>query len=127
MNFTFYIADLDKKTPSDCKIVDVSDDLFWMLAKSEFSQIGNSKKVKINLDGEMIEVKAVGLTSFIRKTLLDYLKEFLVKVLKESLNKMGSSPSSMEFADHTFDLRSILELIEALENPSFTHLNRIGG
>lgn len=126
MDITFYKASFDKNTPSECAIVELSDDLFEKLAKSEFSQMGISKKRKINLDGELIEVKAVELTPMIRDSILVYLKNLLTNDLQNNLEKLGNSPSTNEFRDYTLDLKPILELIRLIETDTYTHLDRTG-
>ena len=105
--------------------VELSDELFLKLSKSEFSQIGASKKIKVKIDEDEIELGLVELSSKLRSFFLIFLKDLLVEVLSDSFDKLGESPSKDEFFDYTCDPKSILNLIECFQNQEFTHLNRI--
>lgn len=124
MDITFYNASTSKSTPSKCSIVQVSDELYIKLAKSEFSQIGASKGIRLNLDGDLIEVKVVELSNIIRQAQILYFNELLPSVLQESLEKMGDSPSSSEYEIYTADLKSILELLDNFKDSSFSHFGK---
>ncbi|MGR6831478.1 hypothetical protein [Aliivibrio wodanis] len=122
MDITFYNA--STSTSSKCSIVQVSDELYIKLAKSEFSQIGAMKDISLNLDGDMIEVKIVELSNVIRQAQILYFNELLPSLLQDSLEKMGDSPSSSEYEIYTSDLKTILELLENFKDLSFSYFSK---
>ena len=125
MNIQTYVVDKNGKV-LDTQVFDFSDELFMHLAKSEFSKLGVSVKTTVLIDEEHIELKLVQLSRHVRHALAGYLKDFLVDFLKESLGKIGSSPSKIEYQEYTVDLKVIPDLIRFIENEKYTHLNRMG-
>lgn len=110
----------------EIRVFEFSDDLFLHFAKSEFSKLGVSVKTSVVIDEEHLEQKLVQLSPFVRQALAGYLKDYLVDLLKESLEKMGNSPSKIEYQEYTVDLKVIPDLIRCIESNKYTHLNRMG-
>ncbi|WP_122208943.1 hypothetical protein [Pseudomonas viridiflava] len=125
MNIQTYVVDKNGQV-LDMQVFDFSDELFMHLAKSEFSKLGVSVKTTVVIDEEHVELKLVQLSRHVRHALAGYLKDFLVDFLKESLRKMGRSPSKIEYQEYTVDLKVIPDLIRCIENEKYTHLNRMG-
>lgn len=125
MNIQTYVVDKNGKI-LETQVFDFSDNIFLHLAKSEFSKIGSSAKTTVVIDEENVELELVQLSPFVRQALAGYLKDYLVDLLKEYLEKMGSSPSKSEYQEYTFNLKVIPNLIRCIENVKYTHLNRMG-
>ena len=125
MNIQTYVVDENGKVRKT-RVFEFSDDLFLHFAKSEFSKLGSSVKTRVIIDEEHVELKLVQLSPFVRQALAGYLKDYLVDLLKESLEKMGTSPSKIEYQENTMDLKVIPDLIRCIENEEYTHLNRMG-
>lgn len=125
MNIQIHAVAEDGKV-METRVFEFSDDLFRRLAQSEFSTLGVSRKTEVVLDDEVIERKLVLLSPFVRNALVSFLNHELVGLLKESLAKMGDSPSRVEYQEYTRDLREFVELIQCIEKDKYTHLNRIG-
>lgn len=125
MNIQTYVVGKNGKV-REMRVFDFSEDLFQHFAKSEFSKLGVSVKTPVVIDEEHLELKLVQLSPFVRQALAGYLKDYLVDLLKVSLEKMGSSPSKLEYQENTIDLKVIPDLIRCIENEEYTHLNRMG-
>ncbi|MGP5328181.1 hypothetical protein [Pseudomonas helleri] len=125
MNIQIHVVDKNGKV-LETRVFEISDDLFLHFAKSEFSTLGASLKTPVVIDEEHVELKLVQLSPFVRQALASYLKDYLVDLLKESLEKMGGSPSTLEYQEYTMDLKEFPDLIRCIENDKYTHLNRMG-
>lgn len=126
MDIVFYKIGTPESISADCVVVQVSDILFSTLAKSDFSQLGESRKAKIDLDGEVVELRLVKLTKIIRQALITFLSELVIDTLQDSFSHLGDSPSPSEYREYTSDLKTILEIIQYFRDTSFTHFNRTG-
>lgn len=125
MNIQAHVVDKSGKVLKT-NVFELSTDLFLHLAQSEFSKLGASVNTTVLIDDEHVELKLVQLSPFVRQALAGYLKDYLVDLVKESLKKMGSSPSKLEYQEYTMDLKEISELIRCIENGKYTHLCRTG-
>lgn len=125
MNIQAHVVDKSGKVLKT-SVFEFSADLFQHFAKSEFSTLGASVKTPVVIDDEHVELKLVQLSPFVRQALAGYLKDYLVDLVKESLKKMGSSPSKLEYQEYTMDLKEIPDLIRCIENGEYTHLYRMG-
>ncbi|MCA4963596.1 hypothetical protein [Pseudomonas sp. Y24-6] len=125
MNIQIHVVDKNGKVLKT-RVFEISENLFRHFAKSEFSTLGVSRKTPVVIDEELVELKLVLLSPFVRQALTGYLKDYLVGLLKGSLEKMGDSPSRLEYQEHTKDLREFPDLIQCIENDEYTHLDRMG-
>ncbi|WP_225085920.1 hypothetical protein [Pectobacterium colocasium] len=125
MNIQIHVVDENSKVLKT-RVFDFSDALFLHFAKSEFSKLGVSVKTSVILDEAPAEPTLVRLSPFVRQALAGYLKDYLVDLVKESLAKMGNSPSKLEYQEYTMDLKEIPDLIRCIEDDEYTHLNRMG-
>jgi len=125
MNIDAHVVDKSGKVLKT-SVFELSADLFQYFAKSEFSTLGASVKTSVVMDDEHVELKLVQLSPFVRQALTGYLKDYLVDLVNESLKKMGSSPSKLEYKENTEDLKKIADLIRCIENGEYTHLYRMG-
>jgi 23S rRNA G2445 N2-methylase RlmL len=124
MEITFYKHSQDREMVTELESVEITDVLYEKLAKSEFSQVGKARPTEMNFDGDKATIPAVALSHRLRGMLLQFLYEFLCETVKESLEKMGEAPSSSEYRDHTFDVKSLIELLEKIKDISYTHFAR---
>lgn len=108
------------------EVFDFSPDFFIRLSKSDFSKLGISKKKKVSIDGENIELKLCEFSPFIRNSIVSFLEVLLVDVVTESMNNLGLSPSKNEFEEYTYDLKELARFITSIRITSYSHLNRVG-
>jgi hypothetical protein len=110
----------------ETQVFEFSDDVFRQLSKAEFSTLGASRKITVIFDGESVDLKLVLLSPFVRQALIGYLNQFLFDLLKTSLEKMGDSPSTIEYQEYTKDLKEFVEFIQCMEKEKYNYLDRMG-
>lgn len=105
--------------------VELSEDFYEWLAKSDFSQIGESVQKKIIIDDEEEEVPIVYLELENRRRLRSFFIEEIVGESDRMLTKLGESPSKNEYQAATYKLRKLQELRKCLENSKYRYLQRV--
>jgi len=105
--------------------VELSEDFYEWLAKSDFSKIGESVQKKIIIDDEEEEVPIVDLELENRRRLRSFFIEEIVGESDRMLTKLGESPSKNEYQAATYKLRKLQELRKCLENPKYQYLQRV--
>lgn len=106
------------------RYVEVSEDFYEWLAKSEFSKIGKSVPRKMLIDGEEEKLPLVKLGKDNRKKLRDFFLEAISQETDALLTKLGESPSKKEYQDATYCLRMLQELRKCVENQNYQYLQR---
>lgn len=105
--------------------VELSEDFYEWLAKSDFSQIGESVQKKIIIDDEEEEVPIVYLELENRRRLRSFFIEEIVGESDRMLTKLGESPSKNEYQAAIYKLRKLQELRKCLENSKYRYLQRV--
>jgi len=105
--------------------VELTEDIYEWLAKSDFSQIGKSVPKNILIEGEEEKLPLVKLTNGNRKKLSDFLGEEIIHESDTVLTKLGDSPSKKEYQDETNRLRKLHELLKCIENQQYQYLQRV--
>ncbi|MBC6479728.1 MAG: hypothetical protein GDA56_20050 [Hormoscilla sp. GM7CHS1pb] len=105
--------------------VELSEDFYEWLAKSDFSKIGESVQKKIIIDDEEEEVPIVDLELENRRRFRSFFIEEIVGESDRMLTKLGESPSKNEYQAATYKLRKLQELRKCLENPKYRYLQRV--
>lgn len=106
-------------------VVEVAEDFYEWLAKSDFSGIGKSVVRKITIEGEAEKLPLVQLGKSNRKKLRDFFLESISQESDAVLTKLGDSPSKKEYQDATYRLRKLQELRKCIENESYQYLQRV--
>lgn len=111
---------------SESETVDVAENLYESLAKSDFSKIGGlSIDIKIYLDEEDVILPLVELNPDIRQQFKKFFSEAIISESEAVLTKLGDSPSKEEYQAGTYRLRKLLELLKCVENENYQYLQRI--
>lgn len=105
--------------------VELSEDFYQWLAKSDFSKIGESVQKKIIIDDEEEEVPLVNLELENRRRFRSFFIEEIVGESDRMLTKLGESHSKNEYQAATYKLRKLQELRKCLENPQYRYLQRV--
>jgi hypothetical protein len=112
--------------------IDFQAEFSERLAKSDFSEIGTSRKQKINIeDGEADDIEVVDLDKgkiTNRTRLIDFFKEAIVEESIAMLEKLGEGdtlPSKEEYKQQTYTLRKFQEILKVLENSQYSYLQRV--
>jgi len=105
--------------------VEVTENFYKWLAKSDFSQIGKSVPRKIKVEGEEEKLPLVELGKGNRKKLIIFFREAIIGETKAVFTQLGDSPSKKEYQEGTYRLRMLLELLECLENEKYEYLQRV--
>jgi hypothetical protein len=120
LDISFYAN--DGKQPYS---VEVTDNFYEWLAKSDFSKIGKSVTRKIEVDGEEEKLPLVKLGKDTRKKLKAFLLEVISQESDSMLTQLGDSPSKKEYQDATYHLRKLQELRKCVENEKYLYLQRV--
>ncbi|MDH6105641.1 hypothetical protein NWP22_07145 [Anabaenopsis tanganyikae CS-531] len=125
LDITFYTRE-----SKEGQVVEVSEEFYQLLIKSDFSKIGKSEKKNMTADEEPVEVDVVLLEGENRRKLSDFFRNAIVEETDNILSKLdelGDSPSSQEYKK-TFgkfsELRKLQELRKCVENEEFKYLGR---
>ena len=125
LGITFYTRENKQE-----KVVEVSEEFYQLLIKSDFSKIGKSEKKNMTADEETVEVDVVLLEGENRRKLSDFFRNAIVEEtdnILSKLDKLGDSPSGKEYKN-TFgnfsELRKWQELRKCVENEEFKYLDR---
>ncbi|MBD2144687.1 hypothetical protein [Sphaerospermopsis sp. FACHB-1194] len=112
--------------------IDFQPEFSERLAKSDFSEIGTSRKQKINIeDGEADDIEVVDLDKgkiSNRTRLIDFFKEAIVEESIAMLEKLGEGdtlPSKEEYKQQTYTLRKFQQILKVLENSQYSYLQRV--
>lgn len=105
--------------------VEVTENFYEWLAKSDFSKIGKSVTRKINVEGEEEKLSIVQLGKDTRKKLRTFFVEAITQESDAILAKLGDSPSVKEYQDATYRLRKLHELRKCVENEKYQYLQRV--
>ena len=106
-------------------IVELAEDIYEWLAKSEFSKIGKSVPTKMLIDGEEEKLPLVKLGKDNRKKLRAFFLEAISQESYTLLTKLGDSPSKKEYQDTKYRLEMLHELRKCVENQNYHYLQRV--
>ncbi|MEH2359236.1 hypothetical protein [Nostoc sp.] len=120
LDITFYTTN-DQPPRS----VEVAEDIYEWLAKSDFSKIGKSVPTKILVEGEKEKIPLVKLSKVNRKKLRSFLGDEIIRESDAVLTELGDSPSKKEYQDGTNRLRKLQELLKCVENEHYLYLQRV--
>ncbi|MDD1428742.1 hypothetical protein MEO94_30750 [Dolichospermum sp. ST_sed9] len=107
--------------------IELSDEFYERLAKSDFSEIGQPHKIKIRIDGEEDEIEAINLNKgkiTNRQRLIDFFKEEIVEESKQIKTKLPESPTKEEYKQQTYSFFKLIEILTSLENQQFSYLQK---
>jgi hypothetical protein len=123
LDIKFYSKDCESSV-----MIRLSDELYERLAKSDFSEIGQPHKIKIEIDGEEDEIEAIDLNKgkiTNRQRLIDFFKEEIVEESKKIKTKLGELPSKDEYKQQTYPFFKLIEILTSLENTEFDYLQKV--
>ncbi len=123
---TLDIAFYKENTVPESEVaIDLFEEFYEKLAKSDFTEIGKNLRKKIKSDDEEVEIEVIDLdkgTITNRQRLIDFLKAKIIEESRTMLEKLGDSPSKEEYNQHSGDLRKLHEILKHLENPQYHYL-----
>jgi hypothetical protein len=113
------------KTDLPPHYVEMSEDFYEWLAKSEFSKIGKSVTKNISIDGEDEKLPLVELDRGIRHQFRKFFRDAIISESDNVLTKLGDSSLKEEYRAATYRLRKLLDLLKCVENENYQYLQRI--
>ncbi|MBE9116904.1 hypothetical protein IQ249_13435 [Lusitaniella coriacea LEGE 07157] len=119
LDITFYSQ--DKKS---VEFVDVSEEFYEWLSRSDFSGLGKSEQQKMKGDEETVQVSVVLLEGENRRKLSNFLRDAIVQESDEMLRKLGDSPSKQEYLDVSYRLKCLQNLRKCVEDENIKYLSR---
>jgi hypothetical protein len=105
--------------------VEVPEEVYEWLARSEFSKIGESIEKKISIDGEEEALPVVELDLTNRSQLRLFLLEAVAEESDTLLVQLGEFTNKEEYEQITYRLRKLQELRRTVENPKYQYLQRV--
>ncbi len=112
------------KDGDSTKSIELSEDLYKSLAKSEFSKIGKSVPKKIKIEGEDQKLELVQLSKGNRKKLKDFFSKAIVHESMVVRDRLGESPSTKEYQAGNYRLWKLQDLLKCVENEKYQYLQR---
>lgn len=113
------------KTELPPHYIEMSEDVYEWLAKSEFSQIGKSVPKNILIDEEEEKLPVVELDRDIRQKFRNFFRDAIICESDTLLTKLGDSPLKEEYQAATYRLRKLLDLLKCVENEDYQYLQRV--
>jgi hypothetical protein len=113
------------KTDRPPRYIEMSEDVYEWLAKSEFSKIGKSVPRNILIDEEEEKLPVVELEPDIRQKLRNFFRDAIICESDTVLTKLGDSPLKEEYQAATYRLRKLLDLLKCVENEDYQYLQRV--
>jgi hypothetical protein len=105
--------------------VEMSEDVYEWLAKSEFSKIGKSIPRNILIDEEEEKLPVVELDRDIRQKFSNFFRDAIICESDTVLTKLGDFPLKEEYQSATYRLRKLLDLLKCVENEDYQYLQRV--
>ncbi|MEM8639173.1 MAG: hypothetical protein AAGG51_10210 [Cyanobacteria bacterium P01_G01_bin.54] len=106
-------------------VVQLADELYLWLAQSQFSKIGQSQTIDLDIEGESVSLPLVVLDSENRPRLRDFFYQAVVEESDSLLERLGDYPSKEVYQSQTYRLRKLQELRKHVENEQFQYLQRV--
>lgn len=106
------------------RYVQLTDALYEWLARSDFSKIGRSEPVRLNLEGEVVEIPLVTLEQDTRQGLSAFFRDQIVAETERILAQLDEAFSKELYAEITYRLRKLQELRKCVENRDYVYLQR---
>lgn len=102
--------------------VDVSEDFYEWLEKSDFSKIAKPQGMEMKPDGETVKSSVIVLEGESRRKLSDFFRDEIVQESDYVLDKLGSSPSKEEYTRTTYKLKTLQSLRKLVEDEKRKYL-----
>jgi hypothetical protein len=113
------------KTELPPHYIEMSEDVYEWLAKSEFSKIGKSIPRNILIDEEEEKLPVVELDRDIRQKFSNFFRDAIICESDTVLTNLGDSPLKEEYQSATYRLRKLLDLLKCVENEDYQYLQRV--
>ena len=117
LDISFYSETTKILEPVEC-----SEELYSWLAESEFSKIGKSEEIEIEVDEEPVKYSGIFLKGESRRKFSIFFRDAIVKESDDMLNKLGNSPSKDEYFTNSRRLIFLQELRKLVEDEKFKYL-----
>jgi len=120
LDVSFYSQGQESVAP-----IEIPEDFYEWLAKSDFSKIGLSEKREMKIDDEPEQVDVVVLDWETRRKYSDFFRDEIVKQSDQMLEKLGDSPSKEEYSPFYSRLKLLQDLRKQIENETVKYLGRL--
>ena len=105
--------------------MEITQDFYDWLAKSDFSRIGKSEEREMEGDGEVVKTSVVLLEGENRRKFSDFFRDAIVQESDRMLSGLGESPSKEEYRKASSRLKNLQELRKYIENEKFKYFSRL--
>lgn len=107
-------------------MIEVPEDFYAWLGKSDFSKISQSEPKEMKVDGESTEVSVVVLDWEARRKYSDFFRDEIVKESDKMLKQLGDAPSKEEYSQLSSRLKLLQDLRKQIEDEKIKYLNYLG-
>ncbi|WP_448596305.1 hypothetical protein [Thermoleptolyngbya sp.] len=105
--------------------IEVSQDFYQWLARSEFSKIGESQARSMQEDGEEVTVFVVDLEGETRRKLSNFFRDEIVRESDDLVRVLGDLSSKHQYSEAFARLKFLQALRKCVENERFKYLSRV--
>jgi len=119
LDIAFYSQDRE-----EAEAIEVSNNFYEWLARSEFARIGKSELKEMKVDGERVEVPVIALEGINRRQLSDFFRSAIFEESDAMLEQLSSSLSKEEYQEVTYRLFLLQQLRKQIENEQYKYLQR---
>jgi hypothetical protein len=120
LDITFYLHNKE-----EAKVIEIPDNFYYWLAKSEFSKIGQPHVQEITVDEETAKVSAIPIEGMNRRKFSDFFRNAIVQESDELLASLANSSSKQDYQDATYKLRILQNLRKCIENEEYKYFQRL--
>ena len=107
--------------PHSIRIV---DQFYEWLAHSDFSKVGSTDEIEIEIEEEIVSLPLVRLDDTIREGFINVLSDTFFQETRQMLGALEQAHSTELLSDQTYRLKKLLEMLDCFKNPAYQYLQR---
>lgn len=108
----------------EAESIEVSDEFYQWLARSEFARIGHSEEQEMKIDGETVLVPVIPLGGNYRRKLSDFFRDAIVQESDAILESLSNIPSKSDYQTLLYRLSLLQKLRKTIEDEQYKYLQR---
>ena len=108
----------------ESEIVEVPDEFYQWLARSEFARIGDSEEREMKIDGEFVMLPVISLEGTHRRKLSDFFRDAIVQESEAILESLSNIPSKTDYQQIIYRLALLQKLRKVVEDEQYKYLQK---
>ncbi|NEQ98552.1 MAG: hypothetical protein F6K30_17830 [Cyanothece sp. SIO2G6] len=102
----------------------MAESLYEWLAHSDFAQVGRSKLIAIQVDGDPVDLPLIALTRTTRSLFIALFNEMVLSETSAMLDDLDHNVAQELLTSRTYRLKKLMELLNCTKNENFSYLQR---